>query len=182
MPGWLFAGIVVVFVVGGVVLVRSQMKGAIVERLPLEEGETVLLEEEGLKLYYRARKRAVRDGGTTTYRVRARLTDRRIVVATGGPEGKHKLVIQMILDYTTPAEPVPDSGYSAYKRKFHFENGYPTYPFAAADAAVEREDGKPVALAVEVPFPERGAGWGPLPEVKLYTAQAERYYEAIART
>jgi hypothetical protein len=175
MPGWLFAGIVVVFLAGGVIFVRSKMKGAIVERLPLDEGETVLLEEEGLKLWYRARKRAVRDGGTTTYRVRARLTDRRIVVATGGPEGKHKLVIQMILDYTTAADPVPDSGYAAFKRKFHFEKGYPTYPFTAADAAVEEG-----ALSVRVPFPERGPNWGPEPEVKLYTAQAERYYEAIA--
>jgi hypothetical protein len=177
MPGWLFAVIVVVFVVAGVLFVRSKMKGAIVERLPLEEGESVLLEEEHLKVFHRARRTAARgSSGTVTYRVRAVLTDRRILVATGGPAGKHKLVIQMILDYTTPADPVPDSGFAAYRRKFHLERGYPTYAFSAADATVE--DG---ALRIEVPFPECGKGWGPPPEVKLYTEQAERYEAAIAR-
>jgi hypothetical protein len=82
MPGWLFAGIVVVFVIAGVVFVRSTQKGAIVERLPLEQDEDVLLEEEGLKLFHRFRRRAVRDGGTVTYRVRAVLTNRRILLAT----------------------------------------------------------------------------------------------------
>src|SRR3954469_7380784 len=177
MPGWLFAAFVVVFVVAGVLFVRSRMKGAIVDRLPLEDGESVLLEEEHLKVFHRARKTAAHgSSGTVTYRVRAVLTDRRILVATGGPEGRHKLVIQMILDYTTPADPVPDSGFSAYKRKFHLENGYPTYAFSADDVTVEDD-----ALRIEVPFPEAGSGWGPPPEVKLYTAQAERYAEAIAR-
>jgi hypothetical protein len=181
MPGWLFAGIVVVFAVGGVLYVRSKQKGAFVERLPLEDGENTLLEEEGLKIFHRARRRAVRDGGTVTYRVRVRLTDRRIIVATGGPEGKHTFVILMILDYTTPAEPVPESGFSAYKRKFHLENGYATYAFSAADASLEQEDGHASALRIVVPFPEGGPRWGDPPEVKLYTTQAERYLEAIAR-
>ena len=176
MPGWLFAGIVVVFLVGGVVFVRSKQKGAFVDQLPVEDGEQTLLEEQGLKLYHRARKRAVRDGGTVTYRVRARLTDRRILVATGGPEGKHKFTILMILDYSTPAEPVPETGFTAYRRKFHLENGYPTYCFSAADATVD-DDG----LLVTVPVPEAGPRWGPPPELKLFTAQAERYREAIAR-
>jgi hypothetical protein len=180
MPGWLFALIVVVFALGGVLFVRTRMKGAIVERLPLEENENVLLEEEGLKVFHRARRTAVRGGGTVTYRVRALLTDRRILVATGGPEGEHKLVIQMILDYTTPAQPVPESGYAAYKRKFHLENGYPTYAFSAADVSVEQDDGHPAALMVEVPFPEAGSRWGDPPEVKLYTTHADRYREAIA--
>jgi hypothetical protein len=175
VPGWLFAVIVIIFVAGGVLFVRSKMKGAIVERLPLEDGENVLLEEEGLKVYHRARKGAVRGGGTVTYKVRAALTDRRILVATGGPEGKHKLVVQMILDYTTPAEPVPDTGFTAYKRKFHLENGYPTYFFSAADATVD--DGG--ALRIVVPFPEAGSRWGGPPEVKLYTKQAGRYQQAI---
>jgi len=156
--------------------VRCKQKGAFVDRFPLEEGETKVLEEEHLKVWHRARKRAVRDGGTVTYRVRSLLTDRRIFVATGGPEGKHKLVILMVLDFTTPAEPVPDTGFAAYKRKFHLENGYATYCFTAADAEVEQG-----ALHVTVPFPEGGPRWGPPPEVKLYTAQAERYRDAIAR-
>src|SRR4051794_24632596 len=140
MPGWLFAVVVVVFGVGGVIYVRSKQKGAFVDRLPVEEGETTLLEEEGLKVFHLARRTAVRGGGTVTYRVRALLTDRRIFVASGGPEGKHKLVILMILDYTAPAEPVPDTGFAAYKRKFHLENGYPTYTFTAAEASVEQEN------------------------------------------
>jgi hypothetical protein len=175
MPGWLFAGIVVVFVVVGVVLVRSTMKRAIVERLPVGEDEDVLLEENGLKVFHKFRQRAVRGGGTVTYRVRAVLTNRRILLATGGPEGKHKFVILMILDYSTPAEPVPESGYAAYKRKFQLGNGYPTYAFSAADVSLEEG-----ALRIDVPFPERGSRWGPPPEVKLYTAQAERYREAIS--
>src|SRR5262245_47168741 len=112
MPGWLFAVIVVVFVVVGVLFVRSRQKNAIVERLPLEPGENVLLEEQGLKLFHRFRRTSVRGGGTVTYRVRAVLTDRRILVATGGPEGKHKFVILMILDYTAPARSVGESGYA----------------------------------------------------------------------
>src|SRR6266851_7912397 len=110
MPGWLFVGIVVVFVIAGVAFVRSTQRGAIVDRLPLAENEDVLLEEEGLKVFHQFRRRAVRDGGTVTYRVRALLTNRRILLATGGPEGKHKFVILMILDYTTPVPDVPENG------------------------------------------------------------------------
>jgi hypothetical protein len=175
MPGWLFAAIVVVFVVGAVLVVRSTQRRAVVERLPLEPDEDVLLEEEGLKVFHRFRRTAARGGGTVTHRVRAVLTSRRIFVATGGPEGEHKLVLLMILDYTTPAPPVPDRGHAAYKRKFQLGNGYPTYGFSADDVGVEDE-----ALRVLVPFPEAGPGWGDPPEVKLYTKQIERYREAIA--
>jgi hypothetical protein len=178
MPGWLSAGIIVVFVVVGVVFIRSTQKGAFVERLPVEADEDVLLEEEGLKLFHRFRRRAVRDGGTVTYRVRAVLTNRRILLATGGPEGKHKFTILMILDYTTPAPSVPESGYAAYKTKFQLQNGYPTYAFNAADVSVDDA----AALRIEVPFPEAGPSWGDPPEVKLFTKQAERYREAIKRT
>src|SRR4051794_22656460 len=176
MPVWLYAGIVVAFVVAGVLYVRSTQKGAFVERLPVGPDEQVLLEEEGLKVFHRFRRTAVRGGGTVTLRVRAVLTDRRILVATGGPEGKHKFVVLMILDYTAPADAVPESGYAAYKRKFRLQNGYPTYTFTAADVRVEEE-----ALRIDVPFPEGGPGWGDPPEVKPHTKQAERYREAIGR-
>ena len=176
MPGWLFAVIVVAFVVGGAIFVRSTQKGAFVERLPVQTDEDVLLEEEGLKLWHRLRRRAVRDGGTTTYRVRAVLTNRRILIASGGPEGKHKFTILMILDYTTPAPSVPESGYAAYKSKFRLENGYPTFAFTAADVSV---DDDPAALHIVVPFPE--ASGGDPPEVKLFTKQTARYREAIER-
>ena len=180
MPGWLFAGIVVVFVVVGVVFVRSTQKGAFVERLPVEQDEDVLLEEEGLKLFHRFRRMAVRGGGTVTHRVRAVLTNRRILLATGGPEGKHKFVILMILDYTAPVAAVPETGYAAYKTKFELQNGYPRYAFTAADVSLDEEHGEVAALRITVPFPEAGASWGDPPEVRLSTKQAQRYRDAIA--
>jgi len=181
MPVWLFAVIVVVFVVVAVIFVRSTQKRAIVERLPFGPDEDVLLEEEGLKVFHRFRKTAARGGGTTTHRVRAVLTNRRILVATGGPEGKHKFVLLMILDYTAASQRVGESGYAAYKKKFRLENGYPTYGFSAEDASVEEEHGDSTALRIVVPFPESGGSWGDPPEVKLYTKQADRYRAAITR-
>jgi hypothetical protein len=178
MPGWLFAVIVIVFLAVAIVLVRRSMKGAIVERLPLEDGEQVILEEEGLKITSRGRKGAVAGGWTTTYKVRSVLTDRRIILATGGPEGKHKLVIKVIVDYSTPAPHVSESGYSAYLAKFELSNGYPTYPVTADDVTVER-NGSDAELRVVVPFPEGGSSFGPPPEVKITTSQAERYLEAV---
>jgi hypothetical protein len=172
---------VVGFLAAGVLFVRSTQKGRVVERLPLDSDEDVLLEETGLKVFHRFRRTAVRgSGGTTTYRVRAVLTNRRIFVATGGPEGEHKFVILLILDYTTPPRTVPERGYGAYKRKFRLENGYPTYAFSAADVSLEAERRGGAALRIVVPFPEGGPGWGDPPEVKLYTEHAERYREAIA--
>jgi hypothetical protein len=178
VPGWLFAVVVLAFVVVGVVVVRRTQRGAIVARLPLGEGEQVLLEEDGLKLFHKFRRTAARGGGTVTYRVRSVLTDRRVLLATGGPEGKHKFVILMILDYTTEAPPVPETGYAAYRRKFALRNGYPTYGFSAADVSVEEEDGE-TRLRVVVPFPEAGEGWGDPPDVQLSTPQAARYEQAI---
>jgi hypothetical protein len=180
MPGALFAVIVVVFVAVGVVYVRSKQKGAIVERIPVDPGENVLLDEQGMKVFHRFRRMAVRGGGTTTYRLRVVLTDRRILVLSGGPEGKHKFVIQMILDYTSPAETVGDTGYAAYTAKFGLDNGYPTYAFSIADVSLENEHGDGAAFRVDVPFPEGGPSWGDPPEVKIYTQQAERYRDAVA--
>jgi hypothetical protein len=182
MPVGLYAGIVVVFVIVGVLFVRATQKRGIVERLPVGEDEDVLLEEDGLKVFHRFRRTAARGGGTTTHRVRTVLTDGRILIATGGPEGKHKFVLLMILDYAAPAPAVPENGYAAYKKKFQLENGYPTYAFSAADVNLEERQGDVTALRIDVPFPEGGASWGDPPEVKLYTKQAKRYREAIART
>jgi hypothetical protein len=178
MSAALFAVIVIAFVVVAVVLVRRTQRGAFVVRLPIGEGEHVLLEEEGLKLFHRFRRTAVRGGGTVTHRVRSVLTDRRVLLATGGPEGKHKFVIVMILDYTTGAASVPETGYAAYRRKFGLENGYPTYACSAADVSVATHDGE-TRLRIVVPFPEGGTSWGDPPEVRLSTPQAARYEEAI---
>jgi hypothetical protein len=179
MPGWVFAVIVVAFLAGAIPLVRRSMKGAILERLPIAEGEQVLLEEEKLKISTRSMKRAVWGGWTTTYPIRSVLTDRRIILASGGPEGKHKFVLKAIVDYTTPATQVSESGYAAYLSKFQLGNGYPTYAVSAADVTVAQE-GSDTELRVVVPFPEAGPSWGPPPEVRIVTALAERYREAVA--
>jgi hypothetical protein len=178
VPAGIFAVLVVAFVIVGVVFVRRKQRGAIVARLPIGEDERVILEEEGLKLFHRYRQTAAHGGGTVTYRVRSVLTDQRILLATGGPERKHKFVILMILDYTTAATPVPETGYAAYLRKFALQNGYPTYAFSAGDVEVE-DDGGESSLRVVVPFPEGGAGWGDPPEIRLWTPQAARYEEAV---
>jgi hypothetical protein len=174
MPGVVFAVIVVAFVVVSVVFVRRTQRGAFVERLPIGDDEHVLLEEEGLRLAHRFRRRSVRGGWTVTHRVRSVLTGRRVVLATGGPEGKHTFVILMILDYTTEPPPVPETGYAAYRRKFGLANGYPTYYCSSRDVTVATDE-----LHVVVPFPEAGGGWGDPPEVKLSTPNAARYDEAI---
>jgi hypothetical protein len=174
MPTVVFAVIVVAFVVVGVVLVRRTQRGAFVDRLPIGDDERVLLEEEGLKVAHRFRRMSVRGGWTVTYRVRSTLTDRRILLAAGGPQGKHKLVILMILDYTTESPPVPESGYAAYRRKFGLANGYPTYYCTRSDVTVDGDE-----LHVVVPFPESGGRWGDPPEVRLSTPNAPRYDEAI---
>ncbi len=181
MSAALFAVLVIAFVVVAVVLVRRTQRGAFVARLPVDTDEQVLLEEAGLKLSHRFRRTAARGGWTVNHRVHSVLTDRRILLATGGPEGKHKFVLLMILDYTNPAPPVPDTGYAAYKRKFGLANGYPTYACSANDISVEEHDGE-TRLRVVVPFPEAGDGWGDSPEVRLSTPQAARYVEAIRAT
>ncbi len=86
----------------------------------------------------------------------------------------------MIVDYTTAAPPVPETGYAAYLRKFGLQNGYPTYACSAGDVSVDDHHGEP-RLCIVVPFPEAGEGWGDPPEVELATRQAARYEEAIDR-
>lgn len=172
----LYAVIVVVFVVVAVALVRRTQRGAFVTSLPLADGERVLLEEERLKLSHRFRRRSARGGWTVTRRVRSRLTDRRLVLATGGPEGKRRYTILMILDFATPSSPVPETGYAAYVRKFGLANGYPTYG-CSADGVGVSEDGQ--ELRVVIPFPEAGQGWGDPPEVRLSTHEAARYAAAM---
>ena len=175
MSNAIFAVIVAAFVIVAVFLVRRGQRGAFVDRLPIGDDERVLLEEERLKLAHRFRRIAVRGGWTVTRRVRSVLTDRRVVLATGGPAGKHKFVILMILDFTAGSPPVPENGYAAYRRKFGLANGYPTYAFSAADVTLQGDS----RLDIVVPFPEAGESWGGQPEVRLSTPNAGRYRQAI---
>jgi hypothetical protein len=55
----LFTLILVLFVAAAVAMVRRALKPAIAERLPLEEGERVLLDESGLKVFHQIRYRGV---------------------------------------------------------------------------------------------------------------------------
>ena len=175
MPGIVFAVIVVVFVIVAVILVRRTQRGAFVDRLPIGDDEHVLLEEEGLEVAHRFRRMSVRGGWTTTHRVRSTLTDRRILLATGGPEGEHKFVILMILDYTSESPSVTETGYAAYRRKFGLANGHPTYYVSRSDLSVAGDE-----LHLVVPFPEAGGRWGDPPEVKFSTPNAARYDEAVS--
>jgi hypothetical protein len=174
MPGIVFAVIVAAFAIVAVILIRRTQRGAFVDRLPLGDDEHVLLEEEGLEVSHRFRRMSVRGGWTTTHRVRSSLTDRRILLATGGPEGKHKFVILMILDYTSESPSVPETGYAAYRRKFGLASGYPTYSFSRSDLAVDGDH-----LQFVIRFPEAGERWGDPPEVRLSTPNAARYEDAI---
>ena len=97
------------------------------------------------------------------------LTDRRILLATGGPEGKHKLVILMILDFTTESPSVAERGYAAYVAKFGLANGYPTYYVSEPDLTVDGDD-----LRFVVPLPE-----GDPPAVRFSTPNAAHYEAAI---
>ena len=170
MPTVVFTAIVVAFLLVGVVLVRRSQRGAFVDRLPVGGDENVLLEEEGLKVGHRFRRMSVWGGWTTTYRVRSTLTDRRILLSTGGPSGEHRLVILMILDFSAQAPPVSETGYAAYLRKFGLANGYPTYYVSRSDLTVDGEE-----LRFVVPFAE-----GDPPAVRFSTPNAARYVDAIS--
>jgi hypothetical protein len=174
MPLW-FLTIMVVFVVVAVIGIRWTIRRAILDRLPIAEGETVLLAEEDLKVFHKIREHS--SGQALTYKSRAVLTDRRILIATGGPEGKNKYLIKMILDYTAAAPAVATVGYGAYYRKFQLENGYPTYYISPRDVSLADADGTP-ALRIDVPFPEHGSLYLQ-PVVAIYTSQAARYLEVL---
>jgi hypothetical protein len=171
---------VVAFVAAGVVLVRRTQRGAFVERLPLDDGEEVLLEEEGVRVWHRFRRTA-RFGrsGVETRGARVVLTDRRIVVATGGPAGRRKFVLLLVVDYTGPSPPATGSGYGAWRRKFRLDRGYPTYGCSRDDLTLA-EEGDRSGVRVVVPFPERGERWGDPPEVVLYTRHPELFLEHVA--
>lgn len=175
MPSWIFYLIVAAFAVGAILLIRRQIRGAIFERLPIEPEEKILLEERDLKVFQKIREAS--GGKSLTSRSTVVLTDRRILVATGGPEGKHKFFLRMILDYKTPSPSVADTGYSAYYEKFKLENGYATYGFSPSDLRLIEEKGQP-AVKINIPFPEHGAMYLE-PEVVIYTKNPEAYRRAF---
>ena len=174
MPDWALI-LLLVFVVAAVIIIRWTLRRAIVEKLPVAHGERVLLTETGLEIYHKVREhyrgRALTSGVTVV------LTDKRVIVATGGPEGVHKYLLKQIIEYTTSSPAVKGSGYGAYYAKFRLENGYATYYVAPENVSVVEKDGQ-TAVRFEVPFPEHGAFYIN-PEVTIYTSRAEEYRKAI---
>ena len=165
MSTWVFA---VAFLAVAFLLVHFMVRKAVFERLPLAEGELVLLDEHDLRVYRKIRRTP--SGHSLTYNVRVVVTDRRIYLATGGPEGKYKFFLLAIVDYVSPAP--PDSSYGTWR------NGYPTYHVRPTDLTFIEEDGRPaVRIVVTSPSP------GPLfdqPELILYTHQPDRWRELFA--
>jgi hypothetical protein len=176
MPTWVFYLIVVVFVVVAILIISRQIRGAIFERLPIEPDESILLEERGLKVFEKIREAS--GGKSLTSRVTVVLTNRRILVATGGPEGKHKFFLKMILDYKTPPPVTSDTGYSAYYEKFQLANGYATYYIAPSDVNLVEKKGE-LAVKIHVPFPEHGSMYVE-PEVIIYTKNSAAYRLAFS--
>lgn len=175
MPSWIFYLIVAAFVIVGILLIRRSIRGAIFERLPIEPDESILLEERGLKIF--AKIREASGGKSLLSRATVVLTNRRIIVATGGPEGKYKFFLKMILDYRTPSPTVSGSGYFAYYEKFKLENGYATYYITPSDISLIETKGQ-LAVKIHVPFPEHGSMYVE-PEVILYTKNPEAYQAAF---
>lgn len=174
MPDWYLAALLV-FVVVAVIAIRWTLRRAIVEKLPVVEGERVLLTETGLTVFHRMRGhyrgRGLMSGVTVM------LTDKRVILATGGPEGVHKYLLRQIIDFTTPLPAVKGSGYGAYHAKFRLKNGYATYFAGPKNVSVVDKDGK-TGVRFEAPFPEHGAFYIN-PEVIIYTSHPEEYRKAI---
>ena len=174
MTDWYLIPLVVVLV-AAVVIIRWTLRRAIVERLPVADGERVLLTETGLKVYHKVREHY--RGRTLTSGATVVLTDRRVIVATGGPEGVHKYLLTQIIEYTRSAPAVGGSGYGAYYAKFRLDNGYATYFVAPENVSFVEKDGQ-TGVRFEVPFPEHGAFYVN-PEVIIHTARPEAYREAF---
>ena len=174
MPDWALI-LLLVFMVAAVIIIRWTLRRAIVERLPVADGERVLLTETGLKVYHKVREHY--RGRTLTSGATVVLTDKRVIVATGGPEGVHKYLLHQIIEHTTSPRAAKGSGYGAYYAKFRLDNGYATYFVAPENVSVVEKDGQ-TGVRFEVPFPEHGAFYIN-PEVIIYTSRPEEYRKAF---
>ena len=164
-----------VFLVVAAIIIRWTLRRAIVEKLPVADGERVLLTETGLKVYHKVREHY--RGRTLTSAATVVLTDKRVIVATGGPEGVHKYLLSQIIEYTTSPPAVKGSGYGAYYAKFRLDNGYATYFVEPENVSVVEKDGQ-TGVRFDVPFPEHGAFYMN-PEVIIYTSRPEVYRKAF---
>lgn len=174
MPDWALI-LLLVLVVVAVIIIHWTLRRAIVEKLPVADGERVLLTETGLQVYHKMREHY--GGRALTFGVTVVLTDKRVILATGGPEGVHKYLLRQIIEYTTSPPAVQGSGYGAYHAKFRLDNGYATYFVAPENVSVVEKDGQ-AGVRFEVPFPEHGAFYIN-PEVIIYTSRSEEYRKAF---
>ena len=155
MPGWLFAGNRCRLRRRGVVFVRSTQKGAFVERLPVEQDEDVLLEEEGLKLFHRFRRMAVRGGGR--YSSRAGGAHRSAHPARDGrARGQAQVRDPDDPRLHDPGGGRPGDRVRGLQAEVRLQNGYPTYAFSAADVSLDEEHGGGAALRIDGAVP---GGW-----------------------
>ena len=169
--GVIYVVIVVAFVIVGVVFVRRTQRGAFVTRLPIDEDENVLLEEEGLKLAHRFRRRSVRGGSTVTHRCGSVPTDRGVLPATVARRAAH------IRDPDDPRRhdagtAVPETGYSVYLRTSAARTATRRTPPRRA-TSTSRMKGAICVCTSSCRSPRR-AELGDPPEVRLSTANAAR--------
>jgi hypothetical protein len=159
--------IVAVIVVILILVVRFTIRGAVVDRLPVDPDERVLLDESDLRVLHRIRDTT--GGKTMIGGARVLLTDGRILVATGGPEGKHKFFIRCIVEYGPAASSKLASATGGYHQRFHLEQGFATYPVMKQDIHVAHDE-----VRIRVPFPDAGPFFVP-PEVTIYSRRPEVY-------
>jgi len=167
--------IVAVVMLLAIIGIRYAMRGAIFDRLPIAADEQVLAVEPGLRVLWRMPHAA--NGWETRFGMHVVLTNRRILMATGGPEGKHKFVLVYVVEYTPNRPLTAEELSAAIGAGYGLENGYSTYRVGGDNLTVVQEDGKQV-VQVEVPYSNDTTFARP-PVLKIYTGQVERYREAL---
>lgn len=168
--------IVAVVMLLAIIGIRYAMRGAIFDRLPIAADEQVLAVEPGLRVLWRMPHAA--NGWETRFGMHVVLTNRRILMATGGPEGKHKFLLVYVVEYVPQRPLTPEELSAATGAGYSMENGYPTYRVGRDNlAVVVEEDGKQV-VQVEVPYSNDTTFARP-PVLKIYTGQVEKYRAAF---
>lgn len=163
--------IVAVILAIAILAIRYSLRGAIMDRLPIEPDEQILCDEENRRVFHRVRDTV--DGRVLMYKVRLVLTNRRILIATGGPEGKHKFLIRYIVEHRGTHALTPEEVGAARAAGYGLDKGYATYRIGAADVALICEDGQ-TAVRILVPYTVDETFQLP-PRLVLYTARPEVY-------
>lgn len=179
MPGSpkMIYAIVAAVMLLAIIGIRYAMRGAIFDRLPIAADEQVLAEEPGLRV--ESRLPHASRGWETRFGMHVVLTNRRILLATGGPEGKHKFVLVYVVEYTPKRTLTAEELAAAKGAGYGLENGYATFRVGADHVTVQEEDGKTM-VKVEVPY-SNDATFANSPVLKFYTGQADKYRAVFGR-